>query len=74
MRVPAPGWRAQHHLRQSFVYLDARVLTRPEVMILLARERFDDQGDLVDPVSRQFVAELLIALGAWTRRLAVPGD
>jgi chromate reductase len=66
--------RAQHHLRQSFVYLDARVLTRPEVMIPLAREKFDAQGELVDPMSRKFVAELLIALAAWTRRLAVTRD
>ena len=65
--------RAQHHLRQSFVYLDAKVLTRHEVMIPVARDKFDERGDLVDALSRKFLAELLTALAAWTRRLAVAG-
>jgi len=64
--------RAQHHLRQCFVFLDAHVLARPEVMIPSAKEKFDLQGDLVDEASRRFLAEQLVALAAWTRRLAAP--
>ena len=62
--------RAQHHLRQCFVFLDAHVLARPEVMIPSAKDKFDSQGDLVDETSRRFLAEQLVALAAWTRRLA----
>jgi chromate reductase len=61
--------RAQHHLRQSFVFLDGRLLVRPEVLIAAAAQKFDDQGNLTDEPARKLVADLLIALAAWTRRL-----
>src|SRR5262245_7001802 len=62
--------RAQHHLRQSFVFLDARVLSRPEVLIPGAAEKFDAEGRLVDEKTRKLLGELLVALEAWTRRLS----
>ncbi len=62
--------RAQHHLRQSFVYLDGRLLARPEVLIPAAAQRFDEQGNLTDEPSKKLVADLLVALAAWTRRLS----
>lgn len=62
--------RAQHHLRQSFVYLDARVLARPEVLIPASAQKFDEHGDLKDGATRQYVADLLVALAAWTGRLS----
>jgi chromate reductase len=65
--------RAQHHLRQCFVFLDARVLSRPEVTIPAAKDKFDSSGDLIDAASRQFVAEQLEAFEAWTRRLLPRG-
>ncbi len=61
--------RAQHHLRQSFVFLNARVLSRPELLIAGAAEKFDADGRLVDEKTRKLLGELLLALGAWTRRL-----
>jgi chromate reductase, NAD(P)H dehydrogenase (quinone) len=61
--------RAQHHLRQSFVFLDGRLLARPEVLIPAAAQKFDEQGNLTDEPSRKLVADLLVALAAWTRRL-----
>jgi len=44
--------RAQYHLRQSFVYLNAKVLNRPEVFITSAHEKFDGNGNLVDAATR----------------------
>jgi chromate reductase len=64
--------RAQHHLRQSFVYLDGHLLARPEVLIPAAAQKFDDEGNLTDEASRKLVADLLVALAAWTRRLKLP--
>ena len=61
--------RAQHHLRQSCVFLNMHLLNRPEVMIAHCQERFDAEGRLVDEKTRQIVAQLLAALGDWTRRL-----
>jgi chromate reductase, NAD(P)H dehydrogenase (quinone) len=61
--------RAQHHLRQSFVFLDGRLLARPEVLIAAATQKFDEQGNLMDEPSKKLVADLLATLAAWTRRL-----
>lgn len=62
--------RAQHHLRQSFVFLDGRLLARPEVLIPAAAQKFDEQGNLTDEPSKKLVAELLAGLAAWTRRFS----
>jgi chromate reductase len=64
--------RAQNHLRQSFVYLDGRLLARPEVLIAGAARKFDGEGNLTDEASMKLVADLLVALAAWTRRLKSP--
>ena len=61
--------RAQHHLRQSFVFLDMYPLNKPEVMIAQAAERFDEQGNLTDDKAKELIGRLLRALVAWTRTL-----
>ncbi len=61
--------RAQYDLRKSFVYLDAHVLNKPEVMIGAAATRFDADGRLTDEATRKFIATMLIALRDWTLRL-----
>jgi chromate reductase len=62
--------RAQYHLRQMCVFLDAHVLNRPEVMIARAADKFEN-GRLIDRHSREYVAEMLLALAEWTKRLAI---
>ena len=62
--------RAQYHLRQVFVFMNGLVLNRPEVMISGAPGKFDAEGRLTDPPTRDFVAKLLVALGDHIRRLA----
>ena len=61
--------RAQYDLRRMFVYLDAHLLNKPEVMISAAHTRFDADGRLTDQATRKFVASLLTALRDWTHRL-----
>ncbi|MBM3490771.1 MAG: NAD(P)H-dependent oxidoreductase [Alphaproteobacteria bacterium] len=61
--------RAQYHLRQAFIFLDARVLSRPELMVAQAGSKLDAQGRLTDEATRRQLTELLLALGAWTQRL-----
>ncbi len=76
------GTRAQHHLRQSLVFLDMCPINQPEVAIANAAKAFGPQGDLVDETSRKLIRELLTNLTRWTRRLqataegdkAAPGD
>jgi chromate reductase len=61
--------RAQYDLRKVFVYLDAHVLHKPEVMIGGAASRFDADGRLIDEATRKFIASQLVALQAWALRL-----
>lgn len=61
--------RAQYDLRKTFVFLNAPVLTQPEVMIAAAHTRFDESGRLTDETTRKFVGNLVVALRDWTLRL-----
>ena len=61
--------RAQYHLRQVFVYLNGLLLNRPEVMISAANKKFDEQGNLTDEPTREFLKKMLIAFAEWTRRM-----
>ena len=61
--------RAQYHLRQMMVFLDVPMLTRPEVFVQKAGERFDADSRLVDEETRAHVTRLVEALVGWTRRL-----
>jgi chromate reductase len=61
--------RAQYHLRQVFIFMDGRVMNRPEVMIGGAMAKFDASGTLTDEPTRQAIAALLVGLKAWTLRL-----
>ena len=57
--------RAQYHLRQVFVFLDGRVLNRPEVFVGAAHSKFDDSGLLTDPDTRKFLSGYLQTVSEW---------
>ncbi len=62
------GLRAQLHLRHMFVYLDGRVLNKPEVIIPQANAKVDAAtGELTDPATRGFIADQLKAFAAFVR-------
>ena len=61
--------RAQYHLRQTFVFVDALPVNKPEVFITLAQNKFDQAGRLTDQPTRDFIRKLLEALAAWTHKL-----
>jgi chromate reductase len=63
------GLRAQLALRQMFVYLDGRVLSKPEVIIPQVQTKVDAAtGELTDPATRGFIADQLKAFAAFVRR------
>ena len=62
--------RAQAQLRDGLTYTNGYVLPLPEVLVPLADEKFDADGNLLDEATRAEVRDLLVALAAWTRRLA----
>jgi chromate reductase len=61
--------RAQYHLRQMMVFLNAFIVNRPEVMIGQAASKFDQDGNLTDEQTREFIRKLLVSLRDWAERL-----
>ena len=62
------GLRAQLHLRHMFVYLDGRVLNKPEVIIPQVNTKIDAAtGELTDPATRGFIADQLKAFANFAR-------
>ena len=61
--------RAQYHLRQMLIFLNAFPVNKPEVMIGQAQNKFDEAGNLTDEPTREFIRKLLVSLVAWTERL-----
>jgi chromate reductase len=57
--------RAQYHLRQMFVFLNAYVMNQPEIFIADAPARFDSEGKLTDESTRLLLKTFLVALRAW---------
>ena len=66
------GARAQYHLRQSLVFLDAVVLNKPEVMIGQATGKVDEKTlELTDAKTREFIAGQLKAFAILARKYRV---
>lgn len=57
--------RAQAHLRYILLYLDIKVLGKPELMVARSWEHFDADGRLTDETTRQQLGEFLYALHGW---------
>ena len=66
------GARAQYHLRQSVVFLDALVLNRPEVTVATAQTKISEAGEITDEATRGFIQAQLKAFGDFIRRVALP--
>jgi chromate reductase len=56
---------ANHHLRQSLVFLDMPVLQQPEMYIGGADKLFDADGKLVDDRTRDHLAKFGAAFARW---------
>ena len=62
------GVGAQLHLRHAFVYLDARALNKPEIIIPLAQNKIDAAtGEVTDAATREFLADQLKAFAGFVR-------
>ncbi|MGA7808494.1 MAG: hypothetical protein WCB02_28190, partial [Bradyrhizobium sp.] len=58
----------QLHLRHAFVYLDARALNKPEIIIPLAQNKIDAAtGEVTDAATRGFLADQLKAFAGFVR-------
>ena len=66
--------RAQLHLRQILVFVEARAFTRPEVIIPLVQQKVDAHGQLTDAATRGFIADQLRAFAAFVRQVSPPSS
>jgi chromate reductase len=61
--------RGQAQLRQAFTFTNSIAMLKPEILVARAREKFDDQGRLVDETTREFLGKFLVAFAAWIERV-----
>lgn len=62
------GFGANHHLRQSLVFLNMPAMQQPEAYIGNAGELFDDQDQLKQESTRKFLQEFIDAFAAWVAK------
>jgi len=63
---------ANHHLRQSLVFVNVPVMAQPEAYVGGAGELFDESGALKKETTREFLIAFLAAFGAWIESNRTP--
>jgi len=64
------GFGANHHLRQSLVFLNMPAMQQPEAYIGNCASLFDENGKLTNEGTRKFLKGFLHAFAAWIERNA----
>jgi chromate reductase len=67
---PLGAFGANHHLRQSLVFLDMPVLQQPEAYIANAGKLFDENDRLTNDDTRAFLLKYIQAFAAWVEKFA----
>ncbi len=62
------GFGANHHLRQSLVFLDMPAMQQPEAYIGRAADLFSEAGDLISESTREFAAGFMRSFARWVER------
>ena len=66
---------ANHHLRQSAVFLDMPMMPQPEAYLSNAGAMFDAEGKLADEKTESFLRDFMAAFADWVEKiLRGPGD
>lgn len=68
------GFGANHHLRQSLVFLDMPLLQQPEAYVGGGFQLFDDEGELKNEDTRAFFKKFIDAFARWIEVAAQTGD
>lgn len=66
------GFGANHHLRQSLVFLNVPVMAQPEAYIGNAEELFDDHGNLINKETLEFSRKFMMAFSEWVTKITAP--
>ena len=59
------GFGANHHLRQSLVFLNVPAMQQPEAYIGGADKLFDSSGNLNNDSTRKFLQDFMTAFAVW---------
>jgi chromate reductase, NAD(P)H dehydrogenase (quinone) len=62
------GFGANHHLRQSLVFLDVPTMQQPEAYIGGAAQLFDANDNITNETTREFLKGFMDALTAWVAK------
>lgn len=62
------GFGANHHLRQSLVFLDMPVLQQPEAYIAGANKLVNDKGEIEDASKREFLTKIMQSFAGWIEK------
>lgn len=61
------GFGANHHLRQSLVFVNVSTMAQPEAYIGGATELFGDNGKLTNPSTKKFLKSFMVAFEKWVK-------
>ncbi len=64
------GFGANHHLRQSLVFLDVPCMQQPEAYVGHAHELFDESGKLKNESTKKFLQDFVDSFAAWIDRVS----
>jgi chromate reductase len=67
------GFGANHHLRQSLVFLNVPAMQQPEAYISHVDKLFDEHGELVSDGTRKFLQGFMQAFANWVETSASDG-
>lgn len=59
------GFAANHHLRQSLVFLNTPCLQQPEVYLSFVDKLFDEKGELNNDGTKAFLTQFLVTFADW---------
>jgi chromate reductase len=62
------GFGANHHLRQSLVFLNVPVLQQPEAYVGGINKSLDDAGNLTNDSTREFMQKYMNTFAGWAER------
>jgi chromate reductase len=64
------GFGANHHLRQSLVFLDMPVLQQPEAYIAGSNKLVNDKGEIEDQTKREYLTKIMHSFADWIEKTA----
>lgn len=65
------GFGANHHVRQSLVFLNVATMQQPEAYIGSIHKLLNEQGEAVDEKTIKYFRSILQAFAAWVDKIAV---